>query len=278
MDTETLRKVQLVQLDIAKELKRVCSELGITFFLDSGTLLGAVRHKGFIPWDDDLDIGMMRDDYEQFLAKAPKVLKDNFFLQTWYSDQSYGLAFAKLRLRNTRYIEAAAQYSDAENGIYIDIFPYDEYPLTKKEQNWHHMRHEVYKRCLLVKSGYSPWENENGIRRYAKKAAYIGIEVVASLYSRDQLIKSYYNLCTKFNGSGTGFYFEKAGALRYGNSVIPASCFSEYVNMEFEGELFPCPKDYDLYLKSAYGDYMKLPPEDKRENRHNILEIKFADE
>ena len=101
MDDAMLRNVQLVQLEIAKEVKRICEQNNISYFMDGGTLLGAVRHKGFIPWDDDLDFGFTRDNYEKFIATAKKNLSSEFFLQTWDSDREYGYAFAKIPIPTT---------------------------------------------------------------------------------------------------------------------------------------------------------------------------------
>lgn len=97
MDNEILRKVQLAQLDMAKEVKRICNKYNINYFMDSGTLLGAVRHKGFIPWDDDLDFGMLREDYEKFLKVAPTELNSKYFLQTWKNDDGFPYGFSKIR-------------------------------------------------------------------------------------------------------------------------------------------------------------------------------------
>lgn len=151
MKRELLRKVQIEQLELAKEIKRVCEILNIPYFLDAGTLLGAIRHEGFIPWDDDLDMGMLRSAYDKFLKEAPAVLGEEYFLQTWHSDLNYGLPFAKLRKNNTVYKEEAAQNSGAHCGFYVDIFPYDVYPEDERKQQWQ-KRDMIYTDVLL-------WQN-----------------------------------------------------------------------------------------------------------------------
>lgn len=128
MDNETLRKLQLVELEIANEIKRVCVENNIKYFLESGTLLGAVRHGGFIPWDDDMDIGMMREEYEKFLKIAPEKLSSEFILQTWKNEKDYSLTFAKVRKSDTIFLEYEFKDSSMHNGIWVDIFPYDSVP------------------------------------------------------------------------------------------------------------------------------------------------------
>ena len=128
MDKDVLRKVQLLQLKIAKEIKRICDKNNIDYILDSGTLLGAVRHKGFIPWDDDMDIAMTREEYNRFIDVAKIELGEEYFLQTWDTDNNYPMPFAKVRLNDTRYIENVFENANMHQGIYVDIFPYDVWP------------------------------------------------------------------------------------------------------------------------------------------------------
>ena len=106
MEKDLLRKVQLTQLEIAKEIHRVCEENDIRYFLSDGTFLGAVRHQGFIPWDDDMDIGMLREDYEKFCRIAPQKLGEKYVFQNWYTDPNYGLPFGKVMKRGTVYQES----------------------------------------------------------------------------------------------------------------------------------------------------------------------------
>lgn len=277
MDKETLRKVQLVQLEIAKEIKRVCNKYDIKYFLDSGTLLGAVRHKGFIPWDDDLDIGMLREEYEKFLEIAPRELSSQYFLQTWDNDSVYPLAFAKIRKKGTIYLEEGAGKNQTHNELYVDILPYDVYPSKKLQRIWQGFWIELYKHQMLLKAKATPWKHYPGskVAKFVNKMKYALLSLLTLFISRPLIKKYYKKIMVRHNCFPTKEVYEQTGASRYGKWVIPMECFTKYVQLPFEDDTFSCPADADLYLKCAYGDYMKLPPEDKRENRHGIIEIKL---
>ena len=270
MDNKTLRRVQLVLLEIAKEVKRVCDENNIKYFLDSGTLLGAVRHSGFIPWDDDLDIGMMREDYNRFCEIAPSCLKHNYFLQTWNNDSNYALPFAKVRKKNTIYLENKAN-NKMINGFYVDIFPYDNAPATNEEKLMLMKRLSNLERTILMKCHYQPWNEFNRIN-YKKRIGYVPYQLKSVLLSKDKLISRYMQFVNRESETAEDIYLQYGGKKGY---YIKKASFGEGIMLNFEDELFRCPLDYDAYLKSVYGDYMKLPPVDQRENRHQILTIKF---
>ena len=163
MEQEVLRKVQMTQLEIAKEIRRVCDENNIRYFLAAGTFLGAVRHQGFIPWDDDMDMGMMRRDYEKFCRIAPSKLKPEFCLQTWYTEPNYGLPFGKVMKRGTIYLENKKTSRLQNNGIYVDIFPYDYAPEDPVQRNKLTAELLSIYRMKLMKSGYKPWMEEDKI-------------------------------------------------------------------------------------------------------------------
>ena len=273
MDKVTLRKVQLEQLKIAKEIRRVCEENNIKYFLDSGTLLGAIRHKGFIPWDDDLDIGMFRADYERFIEIAPKALKDNYLLQVWGGNNHYPLSFAKVRNVNTIYIENKAQKLQENQGIYVDVFPYDRYGDDMKKQGFPLM---LVRRMILAKEKMEPWRDNDkiNIKRYL---IYLPIRFLAMFASKKTLIDFYEKTAQMYNNDEQRDYFPQ-GTTPYGRWVIEKKGLSDMTLGDFEGEKFSIPANYDIYLKNAYGDYMTLPPIDKRENKHQIIKVKFEDE
>lgn len=272
MEEKILRKVQLTQLEIAKEIRRVCEENDIAYFLAYGTFLGAVRHQGFIPWDDDMDMAMLREDYEKFCRIAPEKLKPEYCLQTWYTDPNYGLPFGKVMKRNTIYLESKKTRRLQENGFYVDIFPMDflvEDP-QKRKALWGRLL-TLY-RLKLMKSGYQPWmENDQIV--WKKRIGYLYYQFRALFTSGEALTKAYDALATSQKEGE--WVCEQSGQ----QSPVPfrRQWVQELSEYTFEGETFLGPKDYDSYLSAQYGAYMELPPEDERENRHQIVQIDFGE-
>ena len=275
MDNETLRKVQLAQLEIAKEIRRICDENGIGYFLDAGTLLGAVRHRGFIPWDDDMDFAMLRADYEKFLSIAPSKLREEFFLQTWDTDAAFCYPFAKVRKKGTRYVEAISPDVAPHQELFVDIFPYDEFPSHIREQK--RARRQLLKHhyTMFMKCRMRPWKRHpSAVKKVLVVCKYIPYMVRAALKDRETIKEKMIVQMHKYDGSNSGVVCGEYGP-SCGKHPMPLAFLVPYKEIPFEGELFKGPANCDGYLKEVYGDYMKLPPENKRGNWHQVIEIKL---
>lgn len=266
MERELLRKVQLEQLNIAKEIDRICKKNNIKYFLDSGSMLGAVRHKGFIPWDDDLDIGMLREDYEKFNAIAPNELGDDYCWQTWNNDNQYAVPFGKVRKKGTIYLEKRSPVLK-ENGIFVDILPYDfapEDPIAWKKLWRKH--NEIYQ-SLLVKSHYKPWII-NGKTKLKTRIHFLYYKVLSFFKTRRQFIDDYERITESVNLSKC--VYQQTGTKRY-----DIRWFDSVIYVDFEDTQLPILSCYHDWLSEAYGDYMTPPPESEREDKHEIYIIEF---
>ena len=275
MDSETLRKVQLVQLEIAKEISRVCDENGIKYFLTGGTLLGAVRHGGFIPWDDDLDIGMFRQDYEKFLEIAPVSLREQYRIIDWKSDQSYPHPMGKVIKKGTLYKESKRK-DQGEQGIWVDVFPYDNIPNLNNDFQARIFKLKILRGLVRAKCNYQTWHSENGVI-WSKYIKNLPFRVVSVFMKKENLIKKYEAISTINNNKECTFVFEN-GPENYSEWCFKKEIFSNLVERDFENCKFLIPEKYHEYLRAAYGDYMVLPPIEKRENQHLIVEVSFVDE
>ena len=242
-----LRSVQLLQLDILKELDRICKKHDIKYWLEAGTLLGAVRHEGFIPWDDDLDVGMLSGDYKKFLKIAEEELPDSIFLQTKTSDSSSFQNYAKLRDTNSLYIEYQTDFSiSGHKGVYIDIFEFDYYPdISKKTIRFFYNKIGKTTDILSKKQKLSL---KTILQYFVFNIQRVTFKFIWKLMNKKKSKKFIANIIED-NG-----YCVKQKT----NSIFPLKA------TKFEGQEFPAPNDSDSYLKSLYGNYMELPPIEKR--------------
>ena len=258
----------MLQLNIAKAIKKICEENEIDYFLNAGSLLGAIRHGGFIPWDDDLDIGMTRKNFEKFIKIASSNLDEKYFLQTWDTDKKFAMPFAKIRLNGTKYIEYNSRNVDIHNGIYVDIFPYDNIPECKFLQLVQKYKSKYYIHLLLNKSQYDYIEKNNTI----KILFGIILKILSRFYSYEKLHTKLQNCMNKYNEVQCSKVVTFGGASSFEKETLLFNWIKETIDRKFEDEYFRIPKEWEKYLIHFYGDYMTPPPVEKRYEGHNIVE------
>lgn len=256
---EIVKQLQQIELNMLKIFIEICEKEKLHYYLLGGTLLGAVRHKGFIPWDDDIDVGMPRRDYEIFLSVAKKYLPTYYFLQTPYTDKEYPLPFAKIKDSRTIYKERPYRNLNMHHGVWIDIFPLDFCP---KKYLWFNICYRLLRRRITC--------NVEGTNRLKRKISkFLSCLICPSrdyaVRSRDFLLKSIKDAPLTINWGGAWGKKE----------IVPTEWYGEGGNLTFEGLQVKGPKHYDKWLTQVYGDYMKLPPVEKRIVAHEPVEIKL---
>ena len=263
-----LRKLQIIMLEILKEVDGICRRHGIKYYLTAGTLLGAVRHGGFIPWDDDVDIGMSLNDYKRFCKICEKELDlSRFFLQNADTDKHYRYIFAKIRLQNTLYVRKGQEHLKYHHGIPIDIWP--AYPVPKNL-----ILYEAFKGMVTVckRILWSPVgaKIENApIKRLGYK--------IMSLVPAKAIHKIIYKATSKASQKHLQDIGEPLFSKRKTTYKIRKKLqVRKVVEMEFEGYSFFVPANYRYILKQFYGDYMKLPPKNERIGHHQASVIDFG--
>ena len=269
MEYTELQKLHDLELEIAAEIKRICEKHRIRYFMIAGTLLGAVRHKGFIPWDEDMDFGMLRADFDRFVKTCENELdQEKFFLQTEETDPGYTYAFAKIRLNGTRIVEGLSRDAAAHQGIFVDIFPFDNVPDNRLLRKLHERERYVWKNMLAVKLGY-----HNGQKRAKSLQKLLGrtAAVLPAGFIRKQKERAF----TRYNGRKTQMVVTAEGSYRYYREMIPYRYTQKLCRMPFADTEFFTFAAYDAYLKDMYGDYMQMPSEEQR-NKHAVLEVDFG--
>ncbi len=248
---DSLRAHQLAMLGLLDELDRICKKRGIRYMLFAGTLLGAVRHRGFIPWDDDIDVVMPRSEYEKFLAAAEEETDhERFFVQREFSEH-WPMFFSKLRLNGTACIERQRPKDRLmHQGVYIDVFPCDALSDSRIKGLLQFAASKAVIARSLYKRGYVT-------RNLAKKA----FMAVCSLLPEKALVRFVEN---GGRGGAERVHTFFGGAHSFKKNVYPAEWFSELSSLMFEGRQLPVPAHYDELLTKLYGDYMTPLPEAER--------------
>lgn len=252
--------LQKRQLKILRLVDKVCEQLSIRYFLVCGSALGAVKYKGFIPWDDDLDIGMLRPDYEIFVKNAQKLFPEDYFLQNYRTDPAFPQVFSKVRDSSTTFIEKSAAKLPINHGVYIDIFPLDGYPRNKREA----FRLEILKKkyklnvacvfelpCRWTAKLFFDMERLLGIHRHTQRIIRKYDKLIASYPVTDSKL-----LCNHGNWQGR---LEYAPWEQYGRGTWAS----------FEGMRVRIPAQYDAYLTQKYGDWRADLPQERRVGHHH---------
>lgn len=267
--TEKLHSCQLL---LAGELKRICDKNNIKYYMIAGTLLGAVRHNGFIPWDDDMDFAIMRTDFQRFIDACNNELGKDFELQHMFSDEHYALPVAKLLLKGTNFTERNSSKNKSKKGIFIDIFPYDSIPDTDEQRAKHNKNTYFLKRLFLAKQGYQIAEKG----QILKSLVYFVLKGISLFVSKKWLRNRLELELSRYENQTTKKVAALGGAYGYKKESVERQWFNESVELPFEDIFLSAPKEYEKYLTYFYGDYMTPPPENKRNNRHQALEIDFG--
>ncbi len=251
-----LRKMQLLQTEIFHEIHRICIKNDIKYIMDAGTLLGAIRHGKFIPWDDDIDIRILRSEYKKLCKALEKDMdRDKYFFQNFESDKHYVWQYSRILKQGTRYVRLGKEHMQQRDGVYLDIFICDGVPNNNTLRIIH-----------------------NSITKFCRKSMY---SKFAYLTEKDKKKKLVYSIIKFIPKSVTFFIYNTLGKIfnenncdkvgSYGwhadkdNNGFKKEWFSDIILLDFEDGKFYGPKDYKGFLTYSFGDnYMELPPEEQR--------------
>ena len=260
-----MKKVWAVELDLLVQVQRVCEKYGIKYCVSGGSCLGAVRHHGYIPWDDDIDIMMLRDQYEEFCRHADE-FPEPYFLQTFRRDKGYYAGHAKLRNSLTtgiqkRTLPRGRKYNQ---GIFVDVFPVDAIPDDEAAREKQAQQCEKYKH-LARKFHYLADFPARSVKNRLKKGA---AACFSAVYPHRKFYERFEAECQRYNGQNTKLVSKLCLNARDKRLYQDRSDLDEFILMDFEFLKVPVPKTYDRYLKGKYGNYMEFV---KGANSHGDL-------
>lgn len=255
----SLREAQLLMTQILKDIAEICDRHNIKYFLDAGTLIGAVRHKGFIPWDDDVDVGMLREDYIEFIKVAKKELPSHLFLQTHENEKAYDIyqVPCKIRLNNTLFLEEKIKENDnMHNGLFVDILPYDSLP---KSRFTYKIQRKISK--FILRSFIRLREKPDKLT-VTNKITHFIYKIVTMIFTTERRDK-FFDFLISLNDKNSPYMGYGVDTV-WDQYIYKKEDFYDRIKVQFEDTEFYAPKNYDAVLTRLYGDYMTLPKKEDR--------------
>lgn len=271
LSNEELQHIHRVLLKLLIDFDQLCKEQNIQYFLAGGSLLGAVRHQGFIPWDDDIDVMMLRDDYDRFCTIPSNKFPSHLFLQTYKTDKHYHSDMAKLRLNNTLYeTEFSKDFPEMHNGFFIDIFVHD-----KTAKSYNLQKVHIFMTRLARSFVFHKWAN-TPMQFYGKYKICCTIAELIKKIIPIQIWESFREHILKYFRKSNSPYLYDGIGMHLSHGAFPENWLNGTIEISFEGHIFPAPIEYERYLNYSYGDYMKLPSESEK-RFHKIHRIDFGE-
>ena len=263
-------KLKKIELGVLKNIDMLCRQQGYHYSLCGGTLLGAIRHRGFIPWDDDIDIAMPRKDYDSFINYCIRNVESlDFEIISSRNHMNYGYLFAKACAKKTTIIEHNTNRAGIKLGVHIDIFPID--GLGKKEEAQRHFKKMQFRRELLVAYNWNHFFKSSTHSWYVEPIRFVFYLISRFINPQNQIdkIEAYYK---KFLIDDSECAAIICGSYRL-HEIMPMKVLNCFSTVEFEGQTFCAFSNYHSYLSSIYGDYMKLPPKEEQISHHTFTAL-----
>jgi len=271
--SNNIRTLQLIELDILKEIVAICDANDIKYYIVGGTFLGAIRHKGFIPWDDDIDIAMPRDCYEKFLNIAGDKLPKHIRIENYITNPKYQYYITRIQNINTKLIEKRIGNAQKCTHAAVDIFPLDGMPNNKYLRKWHCLK--VLTHRMLMSLCYKDSIDRERKRSFKERLFLKIMEKlpIEKFFNATKEKQKIDKLLKKQKFDNSNFTGAIMGAYRI-REIMPKNYFGDGAFYEFEGYKFRGPSMYNEYLTHLYGDYMKIPPVESQKTHYEIIELK----
>ncbi len=273
---DDLARLHAELLDILAEIVRVCKVCGIPYFIQGGSAIGALYNRGIVPWDDDIDVGMTRENYERFLREAPQHLRPQYFLEWFGTEPNTPFYFAKVKRNGTLFVEQMFRNMDIHHGIFVDIFPYDRIPDSPWAERWHRWRSGFWINCFIGKAIWLwRWCGRCETDEPLPKSfvGCLAVRAVCACMSRERIYRKMCRVLGAYNGCDC----KRVNIVRMPKDQIPRADVENPVQMPFGGLTVWAPRNIEAYLRHHYPNLRPVLPEEEQVN-HAPYRLSFGDE